>query len=141
VTLRVPLLAAGLAVAACTAEAPPAVPGPEPTTPLASRAAVIGQHMRAALACGIVLPRAAQDRAAAIETAALDQHHRQGGPAARDAFLAALAPPDFAGDAGAARQRAAWCARERPDVERVSRWLQSPEGTDFAARLAAGDPE
>jgi len=134
---RAMLLAAGLAAASCTAAAPPPLPDAEATSPLASRAAVIGQHVRAALACGIPVPRTAQDRAAAIEAATLEQHHRQGGPAARDAYLVALAPPAFEGDA-AARQRAAWCARARPDIARITRWLDGAEGAAFVERLATG---
>lgn len=137
---RAVFLATGLAAAACTAEAPPPLPGADATSPMASRAAVIGQHVRAALACGIPVPRTAQDRAAAIEAATLEQYHRQGGPEARDAYLAALAPPAFEGE-GAAGRRAAWCTRARPDIARVTRWLDGAEGAAFVESLATRAPQ
>jgi hypothetical protein len=137
-----PLAAAALlalSLAACAAEEAAgarASAGEGPPPGLLPRATLLGVHTRAALACGVPLSPAAQDRAAAIEAAALRIHQRQGGAAARDAYLVTLAPPAFdARQAG--RDRAAWCAARQPDVERVGAWLDSAEGATFAERAAA----
>lgn len=125
-----------LLAAACAADAPPGPARPEDGAALAERAAVLGSFMRAALVCGLPVSATAQDRAAAIETAALDMHQRRGGTPARDAFLKALQPPRF-DPRRAGRDRAAWCAERRPDVARVAAWLDSAEGKEFAERAEA----
>lgn len=101
--------------------------------PVTERAAIIGGHMRAALACDIPVPAGAQDRAALIEATALDRLQRSGGAAARDAFLHAMQPPRF-DPRRQGRDRRAWCARQRPDIRRVAAWLGSEEGAAFVRR-------
>ena len=101
-----------------------------------ARATLLGVHVRAALACGVPLSAAAQDRAAAIESAALRMQERQGGRAARDAYLHALAPPAF-DPRRHGRDRAAWCAERGADIQRVGAWLDSAEGAAFAQRAEA----
>lgn len=127
------LLAALAALGACAAEA--ALPAAEDASlpAIEARASLVGQHVRAALACGLPLSTPAQDRAAAIEAAALRIHQARGGAPARDAWLAGLAPPAF-DPRRQGRDRAAWCAARRPDIERVGRWLDGPEGAAFAGR-------
>jgi hypothetical protein len=128
---------APLLLAACTAgpAPPPAASPPQPDAPLAERAAILGGFLRAALLCGQPVSTTAQDRAAAIEAAALNLRQRQGGTAARDAFLRALQPPAF-DPRRQGRDRDAWCARQRPDIRRVAAWLDSEEGAAFAAEAA-----
>lgn len=125
------ILALGLIAAACAPEAPPPATGAAAGRAVSERASLLGQHMRAALACGVVVPAAAQDRAAAIEAAALAHHQREGGAAARDAWLQTLTPP-----AQDPRRQAGWCAARRPDIDRVVSWLGSAEGEAFAAHAA-----
>jgi hypothetical protein len=103
---------------------------------VAARAQLLGAHVRAALACGVPLSQPAQDRAAAIEAAALDYHQRQGGAEARDELLRSIAPPAF-DPRQQGRDRATWCAARRADIQRVGRWLDSDEGAAFAAQAAA----
>jgi hypothetical protein len=120
----------GLSLAACVPAPPAAVP-PEAMPGLAQRAPLLGTHMRAAMACHLPVSREAQDRAAAIEAAAIAHHHRQGGDAMRDAYLAQLMPPRFeTGRQG--RDRQGWCTARRADIVRVARWLDSAEGAAFA---------
>jgi hypothetical protein len=126
--LMPPLLGAGCA-------------GTESVVPLAhdsaqsivARAPALGQQLRAAMLCGVPVSPAAQDRAATIEAVAIAQHHQQGGTALRDAFLASLAPPTFAGRKS---DRFAWCASQRPEIERSARWLESDEGATWERRAA-----
>ncbi len=110
------------------------MPGAPPgTEALSERAVVLGSHMRAAITCGQAVSATAQDRAAMIETAVLDLHQRLGGATSRDAYLVLLSPPPFdARQRG--RDRLAWCAGHRPDIERVARWLEGPEGAAFATQ-------
>lgn len=130
--MRRTVILAALLLAACAPEAPPPPESPRAGRDLSDRARVIGQHMRAALACGVVVPATAQDRAATIESAALDWQQAHGGEAARDAWLQAIDPPSMT-----PRRQQSWCAAQRPDVERVVRWLDGPEGAAFAVRAAA----
>jgi hypothetical protein len=125
-------------LAACAAEAP--APASQPPADglqaVAGRAPLLGGLMRAALACGLSVSMPAQDRAAAIEAAALAYHQREGGPPARDAYLRSLQPPAFDPRLGG-RDRGAWCARQGTDMARVLAWLEGAEGADYAARAEA----
>jgi hypothetical protein len=135
------LAATALLLAAATACGPDGTarsPGaPTGADALSERAAVLGSHMRAAIACGQPVSATAQDRAAAIEAAALDLRQRLGGAASRDAYLLALSPPGSDRGRQPARDRAAWCAARKPDIERVAQWLDGPEGAAFAAQAEA----
>lgn len=124
------ILAAAL-LAACAPEALPPAESPEAGRAISDRALVIGQNMRAALACGVSMPAGAQDRAAVIEAAALAYLQRQGGSAARDAWLHGIEP-----SVRSPRQLANWCVAQRPDIDRVVRWLDSKDGEAFATRAA-----
>ena len=73
------------------------------------------------------------DAAAAIESAALTHQQQEGGTSARDAWLHALNPPDF-DPHRQGRDKSAWCAARRPDIDRIVRWLDGAEGEAFAAR-------
>lgn len=125
------LILATILLATCAPEAPPAAESPDAGRAISDRARVLGQHMRAALACGLAVPPTAQDRAATIESAALAWQQAQGGEAARDAWLQAIDPP-----AMTPRRVQGWCAAQRPDIDRVIRWLDGPDGAAFAARAA-----
>lgn len=130
----VAILTLALGLLACT-PSPPPVPGSGLDQAGSARAMLVGQHMRAALACSVAVPMASQDRAAAIEAAALAHAQRQGGTAARDAYLRALAAPVF-DPRRAGRDHAAWCTARRPDIDRVVHWLDSAPGAAFAAHAA-----
>ncbi|WP_090565377.1 hypothetical protein [Belnapia rosea] len=91
----------------------------------------LGGLVRAGQACGVPLSAATLDRAARIETAAIEQKERIGGTAARDAFLHSMAPPDF-GRGGEERDR--WCAARRPEVERMNAILSGPAGAAMLQR-------
>jgi len=134
--MHAPRLASLLLLAACAMDGLAPAPSPEDGQVLVERAAVLGGFMRAALACDLPVSTAAQDRAAMIETAALRRQQRRGGTAARDAFLLAMQPPAF-DPRQRGRDRGAWCARQRPDVERIAAWLDSAEGEEFARRAEA----
>jgi hypothetical protein len=125
------ILALALAVAACAPAAPPPLGSPEAGRIISDRAVVIGQHMRAALSCGVSVPTGAQDRAATIESAALTYQQAEGGAVARDAWLQAIAPP-----AMTPRRLVTWCDAHRPDIDRIIRWLDGAEGEAFATRAA-----
>lgn len=131
---RDPPFLAALLLVACAAEGPE-MRSPDGALPaVAARATLVGSHMRAALACHLPVSTTAQDRAAIIEAAALRIQEHEGGAAGRDSYLASLAPPSVAaGREG--RERSAWCAARRADIERVSRWLDSDDGAAFAARV------
>jgi hypothetical protein len=130
------LLVAAL-MAGCATEGTGRPPGAAAdAAALSERAAVLGSHMRAAVACGQPVSATAQDRAAMIETAVLDLHQRLGGAEARDGFLTGLAPPAF-DPRQRGRDKAAWCAAHREDVQRVSAWLDGPEGAAFARQAEA----
>lgn len=131
--MRRSLILATVLLATCAPEAPPAAEHPETRRAASDRARAIGQHMRAALACGLAVPATAQDRAATIESAALAWQQTKGGEAARDTWLHAIDPP-----AMTPRRQQGWCQAQRPDIERVVRWLDGAEGEAFAASAAAG---
>ncbi len=132
------LLVAGALAAACAAPHPMAAPPgrADAARLLSERAAVLGGFVRGAMACGMPVSATAQDRAAAIETAALDLHQREGGRAARDAVLQAMQPPAF-DPRQRGRDRDAWCVRRREDARRVAAWLESEEGAAFAREAEA----
>ena len=113
----VAILTLALGLLACT-PSPPPVPG-----------SGLDQAGSAAV------PMASQDRAAAIEAAALAHAQRQGRTPARDAYLRALAAPVF-DPRRAGRDHAAWCTARRPDIDRVVHWLDSAPGAAFAAHAA-----
>ncbi|MBL6456977.1 hypothetical protein JMJ55_16690 [Belnapia sp. T6] len=122
-----------LLLAGC-AETPVATPPPE-LGEVAANAPVLGEAVRAGQACGIPVPVTALDRAARIEAAAIEQREREGGTAARDDFLRAMAPPEF--DARHQADRNRWCAARRPEIERATGFLTGPEGSALAQRAEA----
>ena len=123
------LLLLGCAVPPETAA--PSLDSPDPAT----RSAAVGRLIRAGQACNLALSVTTLDRAARIEAAALKQHERGGGTAARDDHLRSLAAPDF----GADRQRHdRWCAGQRPEVERMNALLGGPAGAAILQRAEIG---
>jgi hypothetical protein len=93
---------------------------------ITDRATTVGRQVRAAQACNVELPADALDRAARLEAAAIALKQREAGNANRDAFLESLLPPNQR-----ARDRAAWCRSQGPDIERVRQWLTGPDASAF----------
>ncbi|MDO9707926.1 hypothetical protein [Paracraurococcus lichenis] len=118
---------------ACAAEPPAPVAPVLDLEGLATKAAEIGALVRAAQLCALPLSQPAQDRAARIEAAAILLHQQRGGTVARDAFLRDMAPPAFEGRQRL-RERAAWCATKRPEVQQVDAMLNGAEGTALVQR-------
>jgi hypothetical protein len=129
--LLLPLLPAGCG------DVRPGMDGTDPgAQELAERAPTIGTLMRAASVCRVQMSAQAQDRAARIEAAALRQRQRQGGVAARDAFLAAMQPPAF-DPRQRGRDRMAWCSARQAEIARLNATLGGPEGAALADRAEA----
>jgi hypothetical protein len=127
------LLAMAL-LAGCVDTGPPAQ-SPEAQEVL-ERARAIGEAVRAASVCNTTLSMPTQDRAARIETVAIEIHTHRGGVAARDVFLQALRPPAFdPGQRG--RDRAVWCNARRAEIARMDTVLAGPEGAALVQRAEA----
>jgi len=122
-------LAALLVLGACASQ--PSVPTPGPAE-VTERATTLGRQLRAAQACELDMPTAAQDRAARIEAVAITLRQREGGTAARDAFLASLLPPRQR-----ARARTTWCRAQAPEIARAAQWLSGAEAEAFARSAEA----
>lgn len=126
-----------LALAACAQSAtPPAGLTADEVAALTARTQLIGAAVRAAAACDRPLSMLAQDQAARLETAMIALRQAKGGAAERDAFLAPMRPPE----AASMRGRIAWCARQRPDLAGVERFLTGETGQALIQRAEAVAP-
>ena len=120
----------------CVGEPSPSTRPPYDLQELATRAPGIGALVRAVQLCGLTLSQPAQERAAQIEAAAIELHQHQGGTLERDAFLRGMAPPRF-DPPHASRDRAAWCAAKRPEVQQMDAMLNGADGTALVQRAEA----
>ncbi len=121
-------------LAACNERAPVTATPPQDLRGIMEQGATIGMLTRAAFVCGTALPMQVQDRAARIEAVVIRIQERQGGLAARDAFLHSLQPPDFG---PRQRGRAAWCEARRAEIARMDMLLSGPEGAALVQQVEA----
>ena len=66
----------------------------------------------------------------------LDMVQQAGGQAAAESYLRSLQPPGF-DPRRRGRDRAAWCAGERPGLARTEAFLAGPEGAALVERAEA----
>ncbi len=123
-----------LSLLACQGSEIPAGSPTQDAGQLRASAPEFGRMVRAAMACDMAMSVTARDRAERIESATLEVLRREGGQAASEEYLRSVQPPNFGARRG---DRAAWCARERPDVARADALLSGPEGAALVERAEA----